>query len=67
LACGTGATACGLSYAENHKGSLSGVVVVDVKGGVLKIHYSRTNMVGYFSDIWLEGPAEFVFKGVIDA
>ena len=67
LACGTGATACGLSYAEHHKGSLYGVVMVDVKGGELKIHYSRTNRVGYFSDIWLEGPAKFVFKGVIDA
>ncbi len=67
LACGTGATACGLSYAALQQDQISGVVKVDVKGGELKIHYVKTNQADVFSDIWLEGPAEFVFKGVINA
>ncbi|MFT5823581.1 MAG: diaminopimelate epimerase [Crocinitomix sp.] len=67
LACGTGATACGLSYAAHQKNSASGIVKVDVKGGELKIHYNKTNQTDVFTNIWLEGPAEFVFKGVIDA
>lgn len=62
LACGTGATACGLSYASlrNNK---SGIVSVDVKGGHLKIHYAKTEQKDVFTNVWLEGPAEFVFKG----
>lgn len=67
LACGTGATACGLSYAAHQQSNLSGVVLVDVKGGALKIHYDKTNQKDVFTNIWLEGPAEFVFKGIIDA
>ncbi|NOQ75876.1 MAG: diaminopimelate epimerase [Crocinitomix sp.] len=67
LACGTGATACGLSYAALQKNNNSGIVKVDVKGGKLKIHYNKTNQADVFTNIWLEGPAEFVFKGVINA
>lgn len=65
FACGTGATACGLSYAFKH-GMDKGVVAVDVKGGHLKIHYQQLNESDRFSHIWLEGPAEFVFKGEIN-
>lgn len=67
FACGTGATAAGLSYAARQNNVISGIVKVDVKGGELKIHYNKTNQVNVFTNIWLEGPAKFVFKGVIDA
>ncbi len=65
LACGTGATACGLSYAST-KDINEGIVEVAVKGGELKIHFSKTTVKDKFSDIWLEGPAVFVFKGEIN-
>jgi diaminopimelate epimerase len=65
LACGTGATACGLSYADLFLTEQAGVVEVHVKGGELKIHYSKVEQ-GLFDKIWLEGPAAFVFKGSLD-
>ena len=65
LACGTGATACGLSYADLFLTEQSGVVDVRVKGGDLKIHFHKLKQ-GLFDQIWLEGPAEFVFKGSLD-
>lgn len=63
FACGTGATACGLSFALRNNID-SGVIDVDVKGGKLKIHLIRNKE--SFSNIWLEGPAEFIFKGEIN-
>ncbi len=63
LACGTGATACGLSFAFLNELS-EGIITTDVKGGSLKIHFNRQGE--NFTNIWLEGPAEFVFKGSIN-
>jgi diaminopimelate epimerase len=65
FACGTGATACGLSYAAKHGLQLA-VVDVDARGGKLKIHCESTLQPGVFTNIWLEGPAEFVYKGELD-
>lgn len=58
--CGTGATAAALSLMQD-----TDLDSVDVKvlGGQLKI-YARKNGTG-FEDIWLEGPAQQVFHGVI--
>ena len=64
FACGTGATACGLSFGLL-KGLDRGPVIVDVKGGRLKIHFQRHG--DSFTEVWLEGPATYVFKGKIDA
>lgn len=64
-ACGTGATACGLSFATFQEED-EGVIDVDVKGGKLKIHFQKTAQKGVFNQIWLEGPAEFVYKGIIE-
>ena len=63
FACGTGATACGLSYALLNELD-KGIIDVDVKGGKLRIHFERNGE--DFKNIWLEGPAEFIFKGSID-
>lgn len=65
LACGTGATACGLSFAARSSFN-QGVIKVDAQGGALKIHFTKTEKPGYFEEIWLEGPAKFVFKGELE-
>lgn len=65
FACGTGATACGLSYANEYLKEEEGIVKVNVKGGNLRIHYKKIAP-GKFEDIWLEGPGVFVFKGNCD-
>ena len=63
LACGTGVTACALSYGvlnDIENGSIS----INAVGGDLKVRFIKTKT--SFVNIWLEGPAEFVFKGEID-
>lgn len=64
-ACGTGATACALSYGiqKNLKGEVE--INVQVKGGKLKVKYHSVDL-KKFSNVYLIGPAEFVFKGEMD-
>jgi diaminopimelate epimerase len=64
LSCGTGVTAVALSYA-NQQHLESGPIAIETLGGTLKVHfnYNKTNQ-GY-SDIFLEGPATFVFDGFL--
>ena len=58
--CGTGVTAVALGM--HHLGRLSGSSAqIKTVGGVLQVRFSCGPQ-GY-SDIWLEGPAELVFKG----
>ena len=58
--CGTGVTAVALGM--HHLGRLSGnSAQIKTMGGVLQVSFS-IGPEGY-SDIWLEGPAELVFKG----
>lgn len=63
LSCGTGVTAAALSLAS--KTSDVNEVKVHTKGGDLKVKMEHSAR-GGFHDIWLCGPAEFVFEGVID-
>jgi len=63
FSCGTGAVACALSYAHKHQ-LADGTVIVDVKGGQLKVEFKKDK--NGFSAIWLEGPAEQVFKGTFN-
>ncbi len=63
LSCGTGVTACALMCAHNEKGF--NTVKVRTPGGNLKVEFERVED-NHFTDIWLCGPAEFVFKGVIE-
>ena len=62
FSCGTGVTAAALVAAHNDNGFNS----VDVKtlGGDLNVEYEKLND-NEFRDIWLSGPAEFVFKGEV--
>ena len=60
LSCGTGVTAVAISLFETHKTTANSVRLA-TKGGILKVAFNKTNM-GY-SEIYLEGPAELMFKG----
>jgi diaminopimelate epimerase len=62
LACGTGATACALS--AHVRWGIPSPIKVKVMGGTLSIHFNQ-DTTGEFDDIWLVGPAEHVFGGVI--
>lgn len=63
LACGTGATA--VAIAAHKKGLISNTSIpVEVKGGHLTIDFESNN--NQYSNIWLTGPATFVFEGKIE-
>jgi diaminopimelate epimerase len=62
LSCGTGVTAAALIAAL---GGLSSPVQVETPGGLLKVEFQRK--ADGFSDVYLSGPARFVFSGTISA
>jgi diaminopimelate epimerase len=64
LACGTGVTACVLTYSLKNNID-SGEVLIQALGGLLKVSFVKSKDHS-FSDIWLEGPAQFVFKGELN-
>ncbi len=61
--CGTGVTASALMFAHNENGFNH--VDIQTKGGKLAVEFEK-NGDHRFSNIWLCGPATFVFKGEID-
>lgn len=62
LACGTGVTAAAIgAYITNSDKYYS--YQIQTLGGILKVSFKEDNQ--YFSQVFLEGPAEFVFKGNI--
>jgi diaminopimelate epimerase len=63
LSCGTGVTASALMNAHNDRGFNR--VEVKTPGGNLSVEYNKIDE-EHFENIWLCGPAEFVFKGTID-
>jgi diaminopimelate epimerase len=63
LSCGTGVTASALVCAHNSRGFNR--VEVQTLGGRLAVEFDK-NGHNSFSDIWLCGPATFVFKGEIE-
>ena len=64
LACGTGVTAVALAMASqlNLKGKIE--TPIRARGGNLVIRFRAEG--GRYADVFLEGPAEFVFKGTIE-
>ena len=64
LSCGTGATACALVHDYLANKELSRINV-KVKGGKLAVEFKRIG-VGSYEEIFLIGPAKFVFSGTID-
>lgn len=61
--CGTGVTASALVFAHNDNGFNR--VDVQTKGGHLAVEFDKTGEQS-FENIWLCGPAVFVFKAVVD-
>lgn len=62
-ACGTGAAASAVVAAA--LGRVKSPVSVAVNGGTLRVSFARKSD-GSFTDVWLEGPAGFVFSGAIE-
>ena len=60
LSCGTGVTAAALLSAHNENGF--NTVIVKTPGGHLSVEFDKLDD-QHFENIWLRGPAEFVFKG----
>ena len=63
LSCGTGVTAVAIAMHADKK-TFSKNLVIKTRGGSLKVNFSekRSN----YSDVWLSGPCEFIFEGVIN-
>lgn len=62
-ACGTGVTAVAMAMAKLRKQSGTIYTRIKVLGGQLAVHFHYDGHV--FSDVFLEGPATFVFEGNI--
>ncbi|AVR43896.1 diaminopimelate epimerase [Christiangramia fulva] len=62
LSCGTGVTAVAIAAFHAGKTSSNSVDLL-VQGGKLNVKFEEKN--GKYSEVWLSGPAEFVFKGEI--
>ena len=63
LACGTGATA--VAIAMNATGQTnSNAINLNVEGGKLAVSFDKED--GKYTNVFLKGPAEFVFKGTIE-
>lgn len=60
--CGTGVTAAALVFAHNDNGFNR--IEIQTKGGHLAVEFDKTGDQS-FENIWLCGPADFVFKGEI--
>ncbi len=63
LSCGTGVTASALVFAHNENGFNR--VEVGTKGGHLAVEFDKIGE-QEFNNIWLCGPASFVYKGSIE-
>ncbi|MBK9591603.1 MAG: diaminopimelate epimerase [Crocinitomicaceae bacterium] len=63
FSCGTGVTACALTYAILNN-LTNGTIITDVKGGRLHVKFEKHE--NGFKNVWLQGPAEFVYQGIID-
>ena len=61
LSCGTGVTAAAIANSAINGKQITSI---KVEGGELSVSFDRVND-QHFTDVWLIGPAEFVFSGVI--
>jgi diaminopimelate epimerase len=64
LSCGTGATACALVWDKIQNANVN-FVEIKVKGGILKVEFTRNKSEGY-NNIYLSGPANFIYSGEIN-
>lgn len=64
LACGTGVTAVAIAMHKTNK-TKSNLIALPVEGGDLEVAFKENN--GVYTDVYLKGPATFIFKGSITA
>ncbi len=62
LACGTGVTAVAIAMHKTNKTN-SNSISLPVEGGNLEVSFSENN--GVYTNVFLKGPAKFVFSGKI--
>ncbi|AUC83789.1 diaminopimelate epimerase [Polaribacter sp. ALD11] len=62
LACGTGVTAVAIAMHKTNK-TKSNLILLPVEGGHLEVSFTEEN--GVYKNVFLKGPATFVFKGEI--
>ncbi len=62
LSCGTGVTASAIASAFLHPAN-QGLYHIKTPGGALKVSFNQTGEL--FTEVWLEGPAKFVFSGEV--
>ena len=63
LACGTGATAVAIAMNATGQTNLN-AINLNVEGGKLSVSFDIEN--GKYTNVFLKGPAEFVYKGTIE-
>lgn len=63
LACGTGATAVAIAMNANGQTNFN-AINLNVEGGKLAVSFDIEN--GKYTNVFLKGPAEFVYKGTIE-
>lgn len=63
LSCGTGVTAVAIAMKATGKTD-SSAITLDVEGGQLEVSFREKN--GFYTDVFLKGPATFVFNGEIN-
>ena len=64
LSCGTGVTAAAITARLHGVQSDGGIYPIATKGGNLNVRFTYNN--GQFGDVWLTGPAKFVYKGLVE-
>lgn len=64
LACGTGAVASAISSYCLQKPDKSSYTI-EAPGGILNVRFTPQKD-GHFTDVWLDGPVKFVYKGDIE-
>lgn len=62
LACGTGVTAVAIAMHKTKK-TASNLISLPVEGGALEVSFTEEN--GVYKNVFLKGPATFVFKGEV--
>ncbi len=62
LSCGTGVTAVAIAMHATNE-TKNSLINLNVQGGELKVSFDEAN--GAYKNVWLVGPAKFVFKGIV--
>jgi diaminopimelate epimerase len=65
LACGTGVTAAAIAFWLSQNNSSIREIPISTKGGNLSVRFAPDGYIG-FKNIWLCGPATYVFEGKIN-